>query len=149
MTSPVPPSIEITSPSRTVRPCAVNARRSSSTTMSLAPTTQGLPMPTATTAACDVRPPRAVTMPSAAYMPATSSGDVSARARITRWPPLAHSTARSASNTTCPTAAPGAAARPRASNRPSVIARAFSRLSKTGRIASLTSWGLTRRSAVC
>ena len=29
------------------------------------------------------RPPRAVTMPSAAYMPATSSGEVSARTRMT------------------------------------------------------------------
>ena len=45
-------------------------------------------MPTATTAACEVRPPREVTMPSAAYMPATSSGDVSARTRIAAFPVL-------------------------------------------------------------
>src|SRR5207244_11423414 len=33
-----------------------------------------------------LRPPRAVTMPCAAYMPATSSGEVSGRTRITCWP---------------------------------------------------------------
>ena len=47
------------------------------------PTTQGLPMPRATTAAWLVMPPRAVRMPSAACMPWMSSGLVSTRTRIT------------------------------------------------------------------
>ena len=106
-------------------------------------------MPTATTAAWEVRPPRDVTMPSAAYIPATSSGEVSRRTMITFSPFFTHSTARSASNTTRPTAAPGAAASPRPRSRPAAIAAAFSRSSKTGRIASFTSVGFTRRMAVC
>ena len=47
------------------------------------PTTQHLPMPRATTAACEVMPPVAVRMPAAACMPPMSSGLVSARTRIT------------------------------------------------------------------
>ena len=149
ITSPVSPSMAITSPSRTMRPPASNTRRSSWTTMSLAPTMHGLPMPTATTAACEVRPPRAVTMPSAAYMPATSSGEVSGRTRITCWPFFASSTARSASNTTWPTAPPGAAGRPRARSRPPSSARCLSRGSSRGTKSLARSRGFTRRSAVC
>ena len=146
-TSPVEPSTEITSPSRIVRPPASNARRSSSTITSPAPTTQHLPMPTATTAACDVRPPREVTMPWAAYIPATSSGEVSGRTRITFPPARARSTAWSASNTTSPTAAPGAAGSPRASNRPAAIARSRSCSSNFGWSSWCKSWGRTRISA--
>ena len=40
-------------------------------------------MPRATTAACEVRPPRVVRMPAALCMPAMSSGDVSMRTRMT------------------------------------------------------------------
>ena len=50
---------------------------------SLQPTTQHFPMPRATTAACEVMPPRAVRIPCAAYMPPTSSGEVSGRTRMT------------------------------------------------------------------
>ena len=149
MTSPVSPSIEIWSPSRMMRPPASNRRRSSCTTTSVAPTTHDLPMPTATTAACEVRPPREVTIPSAAYMPATSSGEVSGRTRMTCWPSRASSTARSASKTTWPTAPPGAAGRPRASSRPSPRARALSVGSSPGRNSLPISRGGTRSSAVC
>ena len=43
------------------------------------PATQGFPIPRATTAACEVIPPRAVKTPWAACIPPTSSGEVSAR----------------------------------------------------------------------
>ena len=55
-----------------------------------APATHGLPMPRATTAACDVRPPRDVSTPSAAIMPCTSSGFVSIRTRMTFSPFFGH-----------------------------------------------------------
>ena len=60
---PVVPSMVMTSPSLiTVSPA--NALRSwTSTWMPSAPATQGLPMPRATTAACEVLPPREVRMP--------------------------------------------------------------------------------------
>ena len=148
ITSPVSPSTAMMSSSRTIRPPALKVRCSSSTTMSPAPTTQGLPMPTATTAACEVRPPREVTMPSAAYMPATSSGDVSARTRITGLPSLASSTARSGSNTACPTAPPGEAGRPRARRRPLATARSRSSGSSAGRKSLRSSHGGTRSSEV-
>src|SRR2546426_1039065 len=72
---------------------------------SLAPATQVLPMPRATTAACDAWPPRAVRMPSATCMPWMSSGDVSTRTRITLRPAAAASAASSALKTTSPVAA--------------------------------------------
>src|SRR5207247_907275 len=96
-----------------------------------------------------VRAPRAVTMPSEAYMPATSSGDVSGRTRMTCWPSRAASTARSALKTTCPTAPPGAAGSPRASRRPFASACSLSFGSSTGRKILLSSRGGTRSSAVC
>ena len=76
------------------------------------PATHGLPIWRATTAACDVAPPRAVMMPCATAMPWKSSGDVSMRTRMTFSPCSTHSTAVSASNTARPTAAPGEALRP-------------------------------------
>src|SRR5204863_155731 len=76
-----------------------------STSSALAPTTQHLPIPRATTAACDVMPPRAVRMPLAAAMPRMSSGDVSGRTRMTALPSAAQVDASSASNTTWPAAA--------------------------------------------
>ena len=81
--------------------------RSRSMTTAEAPTTQGRPMPRATTAAWLVMPPRVVRMPTAACMPCTSSGEVSTRARITVWPCALRCTASSASNTSSPEAAPG------------------------------------------
>ena len=71
-------------------------------------------MPRATTAACDVLPPRLVRIPSAATMPTKSSGLVSRRTKITLWPSLAKSNAFFESKTTSPTAAPGDAGMPRA-----------------------------------
>ena len=76
------------------------------------PATHGLPIWRATTAACEVAPPRAVSTPCAAAMPWKSSGDVSMRTRMTFSPCWAISNARSALNTALPTAAPGDAFRP-------------------------------------
>jgi len=108
------PSIEMTSPSFTVTPFTVNVRVAVLTSMESAPQTQVLPMPRATTAACDVLPPRDVRMPCAAIMPARSSGFVSRRTRMTFSPSAATSTARRESKMALPTAAPGDAAMPRA-----------------------------------
>ena len=87
-----------------------------STSISSAPQTQVLPMPRATTAACDVLPPRAVRMPFDAIMPTRSSGLVSRRTSTTSSPRSAHSFAVGESNTARPTAAPGEAAIPRVSS---------------------------------
>ena len=79
---------------------------------SCAPATHGLPIPRATTAACDVIPPRAVRIALASTMPWKSSGEVSRRTRITDWPARPSFSARSASKTAVPHAAPGEAGRP-------------------------------------
>ena len=63
MTIPAVPSIVIASPSATSRPPKLARRRSRSITSSSTPATHGLPMPRATTAACEVMPPNAVTIP--------------------------------------------------------------------------------------
>ncbi len=73
-------------------------------------------MPRATTAACEVLPPRAVSTPLAAIIPTRSSGLVSLRTRMTCSPRSAHSLAVGESKTARPTAAPGEAAIPRASS---------------------------------
>ncbi len=86
--------MEMTSPSSTTTPPgAVSRRRLVSTSSSSAPHTQVLPMPRATTAACEVLPPRLVRMPSAAIMPLRSSGLVSRRIRMTFSPERDHLTA--------------------------------------------------------
>src|ERR671932_799937 len=72
----------------------------------LAPHTQDLPIPRATTAACEVIPPRAVRMAWAATMPWKSSGLVSWRTSTTFSPSRASSSASSGSKTTFPCAAP-------------------------------------------
>ena len=77
--------------------------------MSPQPDTQHVPIPRATTAACDVIPPRTVKIPCADFIPVMSSGDVSRRTSTTFSPRAAHSTASSAVNTTLPQAAPGEA----------------------------------------
>ena len=64
-------------------------------------------MPRATTAACEVMPPRVVRMPSAACMPLMSSGEVSARTRMVLRPAALAASASSDENTTSPCAAPG------------------------------------------
>ena len=107
-TSPVVPSIEITSPSRTVGPPrTANSPSRASTSSASAPHTQVRPMPRATTAACEVLPPRLVSTPRATIIPCRSSGVVSLRTRITSSPRSAHSTAVAQSKTALPTAAPG------------------------------------------
>ena len=67
-------------------PPATNCFAATSILSASAPQIAGLPIPRATTAACDTRPPRDVRMPSAAIIPCRSSGDVSGRTRITRSP---------------------------------------------------------------
>ena len=111
MTSPVPPSIVIVSPSRTSCPAMRTSRASRSTCSASQPATHGLPIPRATTAACEVMPPCAVSTPAASISPWMSSGVVSQRTRITAscWP---CSAAVSASSTTFPDAAPGDALSP-------------------------------------
>ena len=78
------------------------------------PQTAVFPIPLATTAACEVLPPRLVKIPCAATMPPKSSGLVSRRTRITLRPLFDASYAFLESNTTSPTAAPGDAGIPRA-----------------------------------
>src|SRR6266550_4689238 len=70
------------------------------------PATHGLPMPRATTAACEVMPPCAVRIPCAAIMPWMSSGEVSQPTRITA-SVSPRCAAVSASSTILPDAAPG------------------------------------------
>ena len=90
--------------------CAVFAAASIETPS--APATHGLPMPRATTAACDVMPPWTVRIPCAPIIPWMSSGVVSQRTRITGSPAFPRSSAVSASKTIPPTAAPGDAFSP-------------------------------------
>src|SRR6266480_7451020 len=75
------------------------------------PATHGLPMPRATTAACEVMPPCAVRIPCAAIMPWMSSGEVSQPTRI-RASVSPRCAAESASSTILPDAAPGDAFSP-------------------------------------
>ena len=74
-----------------------------------APTTHGLPIPLATTAAWLVMPPFVVRIPTDECIPWISSGLVSSLTKITSLPLLASFSALSASNTISPTAAPGEA----------------------------------------
>ena len=73
---------------------------------------QHFPQPLATSAACDVMPPFAVSIASATCIPCTSSGEVSSLTRITLSPFLCHSSASSAVNTIRPVAPPGPAGSP-------------------------------------
>ncbi len=85
-TLPVLPSTVIQSPWASFRPFTPIWPARSSTCRSCAPTTHGLPMPRATTAAWEVMPPRAVSTALAITIPWKSSGEVSRRTRITAWP---------------------------------------------------------------
>ena len=87
-----------------------------------APTTAGMPQPRATTAAWLASPPVAVRIPAAAAIPWTSSGEVSARTRMTACPAAAASTAASGVVTMAPQATPGEAGRPYRQRRPRVDA---------------------------
>ena len=109
-TKPVPPSIEIWSPSTYFLPLIITW--SSLTLKSLLPTIQALPIPLATTAACEVIPPRAVKIPSDRFIPSISSGDVSILTKIVGRPLSAYSTAFLALKTIKPEAAPGLAGKP-------------------------------------
>ncbi len=109
-TSPVAPSIVITVPSASVRPPM--ATTPSPITTSDAPTTAGIPHPRATTAACEAKPPVDVRIPVARPIPCTSSGEVSARTRITSRPASATATAASGVSAISPQATPGDAGRP-------------------------------------
>ena len=93
-------------------PTKLAVRFAASTRSEVHAVTQHLPMPRATTAACEVSPPRAVRIPAAAFMPWMSSGEVSVRTSSTRSPRLAHSSAAVAVNTIRPIAAPGDAGSP-------------------------------------
>jgi len=110
---PVEPSSESQSPSLKSLPPRRKRLPSSSIAISWQPETQHSPMPRATTAAWLVMPPRTVRMPSAAFMPSMSSGDVSKRTRTTFSPRSFHALASTAVKTMRPQAAPGEAGRPR------------------------------------
>ncbi len=105
--------MESQSPSLKTFPPSVKRLCSSSIWISWQPETQQTPMPRATTAACEVMPPRTVRMPSAAFMPSMSSGEVSRRTSTVFSPFFFHSIASAAVKTILPHAAPGEAARPR------------------------------------
>ena len=121
ITRPVPPSIVITSPSASSRPLSEKVRASRSIVRPSQPATHGLPIPRATTAACEVMPPCAVRMPFAWSRPWMSSGVVSQRTRITSSPAWPRSSAESASSTALPDAAPGEAFSPRAATSTSAF----------------------------
>ena len=112
ITSPVPPSIVITSPSFSLWPLREAVLAFASSESASQPATQGFPIPRATTAACEVMPPWAVRIPCAAIIPWMSSGVVSQRTRITDVPFFPLSSAVSASKTIPPDAAPGEAFNP-------------------------------------
>ncbi len=147
-TSPVVPSMEMTSPSAISRPFTVIRRAPRSMSSSATPTTAGLPNWRATRAAWLVRPPRLVRIPLAASMPWTSSGLVSGRTMITSLPSsLAQRSARSASKATTPTAAPGDTLRPVASRPPESWACSLDSTENWGWRKKSTCSGCTRSSA--
>ena len=90
---PVVPSMASRSPACSVVPSTRTSPADTSISRSLAPVTAGTPIPRATSAACEALPPSEVTIPLAAWKPATSSASVNGRARITSrpsaaaWPP--------------------------------------------------------------
>ncbi len=111
-TCPAVPSRVTMSPAFRIMPPADIVPVRSSTRISPAPVTQGLPRPRATTAAWLVRPPRAVRMPVAACIPWISSGLVSTRTRMTFFPSPASRSASFGEKVISPQAAPGDAGRP-------------------------------------
>ena len=108
ITLPNVPSMVSQSPSLTTISPTLNSLFSSSISTSCAPTTAGLPIPLATTAAWDVFPPNWVSTPLEAYKPCTSSGFVCGRTRIISFSPsFANSSAVSGSKIAIPETAPG------------------------------------------
>ncbi len=151
MTRPVPPSIVIVSPSCSNRPPRVIVFAALSMSRPSQPATQGLPMPRATTAACEVMPPCAVSTPLAWIIPWMSSGVVSQPTRMTASPALPRSSAVSASSTIAPDAAPGDAFSPRAATSKSAFGSSIgwsSWSSCFGSIRAIASSRLMRPSAV-
>ena len=136
MTERMSPSLKTRSPTLTIL-------ASSSTTISVAPATQHLPMERATTAAWEVIPPRAVRIASELTIPMMSSGEVSARTRTTFLPASCWALHSSALKTMAPVPAPGEA------GRPWITASCFLRSasSKVGWSKSLSCFGSTRRTA--
>ena len=122
-------------------------RAFASTWIASQPTTQTFPICRPTSAAWDVMPPRAVRIPSDAFIPLMSSGLVSSRTRRTFSPRPPHSKASCAVKTTRPLAAPGPAFSPFARNRPASIAARFFAGSKIGRRSWFSESGLTRSTA--
>ena len=83
---PVLPSSDIKSPSSIVSSAMTAQQFSSSTFRSAHPAIQHLPIPRATSAACDVIPPCSVKTPSATAIPARSSGEADFRISTTWYP---------------------------------------------------------------
>ena len=106
-----------------------------------------LPICRATSAACEVMPPKAVRKPSDAAMPRMSSGEVSWRASTTVSPRDRHAAASSAKKTRRPLAAPGPAGSPFARSLPAFTAAALRSASKIGRSRWFSASGSTRRIA--
>ncbi len=121
ITRPVPPSIVSWSPSRSSSSPIRIVRASRSIASASQPATHGLPIPRATTAACEVMPPCAVSTPTEWISPWMSSGVVSQRTRSTSSPARPRASARSASSTIAPEAAPGDAFRPVATTSTSAL----------------------------
>ncbi len=92
---------------------------------------QGLAIWRATSAACAVRPPTAVTIPAETAKPATSAVLVSGRTRITGSPPAAIRSAVAESNAMRPTAIPADAPVPRAAGSWTSVSRWRASLSKS------------------
>mmetsp|Transcript_30325 Transcript_30325/g.65593 ORF Transcript_30325/g.65593 Transcript_30325/m.65593 type:complete len:235 (-) Transcript_30325:1116-1820(-) len=143
-THPLVPLRVMMSPSLSTVSPATSSFFAAEISRASAPTMQHLPQPRATSAAWEVIPPRAVSTATAARMPATSSGLVSSRTRMTVSPRCAHSMAAAAVNTILPLAPPGPAGRPLAMGL--VF---FSAAGSTTGWRSSSSWrGRTRETAV-
>ncbi len=127
-TSPVKPSRAIRSPSVISVSPHVIFFELLSTRRSLAPATHGSPIPLATTAACEVIPPRDVIIPAETDIPPISSGLVSFLHSITSSSLAAHSSAALAVKTAFPHAPPGDALSPVVR----YFARSLPALSSTG-----------------
>ena len=111
-TFPSYPSSEIISPSPKTLSFVLSSFLSSETMISEQPATQHLPICLATTAACDVTPPFAVSIPPAAIIPARSSGDVVSLTSMAFSPFFTAASASRALKYIFPLTAPGDAGSP-------------------------------------
>ena len=111
-TTPVEPSRDIKSPSFKTKSSFLTSFAASSTLISPHPATQHLPIPLATTAAWEVIPPLAVSIPSEHTIPSISSGEVSCLTSITFSPFCEAFAASSALKYILPLPAPGDAGKP-------------------------------------